>query len=377
MSTTDDTPPQHELSEGPAPLPHPDTSPAQSLPNALPLSPSSPRRGCMLGLFLLAPLLTATLLAAYIFLLPAPTNGMTNVVVPRGTGLRDTSLLLVEQGVLYEPHLFDAASRLFLHKGLKAGEYSFAPHARWIDVFTTFKEGKTFIRRLTVPEGLSSQQIVELIARDSTLAGDTGAVPPEGSLMPDTYYYSFGDSRAEIMARMRTAMQTNLEKMWPDRDTNLPVATPAEALVIASLVEKETAVPAERPVIAGVFYNRLRTGMRLQSDPTVVYALSKGKGDLGRGLTRADLTVDSPFNTYVSAALPPTPIANPGRASIEAALHPARHDFYYFVADGSGGHAFAQSLEDHQKNVASWYKIRQSRTPGEGAQPVSAPPTGP
>ncbi|HUN52564.1 MAG TPA: endolytic transglycosylase MltG, partial [Candidatus Sulfotelmatobacter sp.] len=190
--------------------------------------------------------------------------------------------------------------------------------------------------------------------------GDLPVPPPaEGSLLPETYNYSWGDSRAGMLARMAKAMRETLAHLWAGRAPDLPYATPEAALILASIVEKETGVPAERPLVAGVFVNRLRLGMKLQSDPTVDYALSGGKGPLGRELTRADLDTASPYNTYRVDGLPPGPIANPGRAAIAAVMRPAPTKDLYFVADGSGGHAFSQTLAEHNKNVERWHQRQQ------------------
>jgi UPF0755 protein len=180
-------------------------------------------------------------------------------------------------------------------------------------------------------------------------------------LLPETYHYSWGDSRADLLKRMQTAMQTAVKAAWDKRSLSLPLDNPKQALVLASIVEKETSVPQERARVAGVFINRLIANMRLQSDPTVVYALTQGSGALGRSLTRADWKFESPYNTYVNEGLPPAPIANPGKASIEAVVNPEQHDFVYFVADGTGGHAFAKTLAEHNRNVARWRDIMKQQ----------------
>jgi UPF0755 protein len=224
-------------------------------------------------------------------------------------------------------------------------------------VLSLLREGRTVVRHLTIPEGLTTVEILALLDDAPGLSGDRSP-PAEGTLLPETYNYSWGDSRAGMMARMQKAMAETLAKLWASRAAGLPLATPEAAVTLASLVEKETALAAERPRVAGVFVNRLRLGMRLQSDPTVVYALTAGKGPLGRELTRADLEVPSPYNTYRIDGLPPGPIANPGRAAIAAALQPLASRELYFVADGSGGHAFASTLEEHNRNVTRWRKLQ-------------------
>ena len=183
-------------------------------------------------------------------------------------------------------------------------------------------------------------------------------MPPEGSLLPETYLFTRGDTRAEIIARMQAAM-TAVDRLWAERAAGLPLDTPEEAVILASIIEKETGVNSERAVVAGVFVNRLRRGMRLQTDPTVIYALTNGERPLGRELWRRDLEVDSPYNTYKVVGLPPGPIANPGLSALEAAMNPAETEYFYFVADGSGGHAFAKTLRDHNRNVAEWRRFQR------------------
>jgi len=219
--------------------------------------------------------------------------------------------------------------------------------------------GEVVVHRLTLPEGLSSAEIVALVGAAPALAGEIVESVPEGSLLPETYHYVYGDDRAELIARMQTAMEAALDELWPARAEGLPFSTPEEAVVLASIVEKETGVTGERALVAGVFVNRLRIDMLLQSDPTVAYAISRGGIVLDRPLRRFDLEVDDPYNTYRHRGLPPGPIANPGRAALEAALHPAETGAYYFVADGTGGHAFAATLDEHNVNVRR-YRDMQS-----------------
>ncbi|MBN2630002.1 MAG: endolytic transglycosylase MltG [Rhodobacteraceae bacterium] len=215
--------------------------------------------------------------------------------------------------------------------------------------------------RVTLAEGVTSWQVVEALKRAEFLAGEIAAVPPEGSLAPDSYEVERGSDRAALIARMTEAQSQILAALWASRADGLPYDTPQEALIMASIVEKETGIAEERPEVASVFVNRLERGMRLQTDPTVIYGITKGQGILGRGLRQSELRRETPYNTYVIDGMPPTPIANPGRLSIEAALNPASTRYVFFVADGSGGHAFAETLEEHNANVARWREIERQQ----------------
>lgn len=220
--------------------------------------------------------------------------------------------------------------------------------------------------RVTLAEGVTSWQVVEELKRADFLTGEVATVPPEGSLAPDSYEVDRGSDRATLIARMTEAQTRILAELWAERAPDLPYDTPEEALIMASIVEKETGVADERPQVASVFINRLDRGMRLQTDPTVIYGITLGQGVLGRGLRQSELRRETPYNTYVIDGLPPTPIANPGRLSIQAALNPDKTDYVFFVADGTGGHAFAVTLEDHNRNVARWREIeRQQGQDGE------------
>ncbi|MBP2298616.1 endolytic transglycosylase MltG [Azospirillum picis] len=289
------------------------------------------------------------------------------VVVPRGSGLEAIAITLGDAGVIGSPLVFVAAAKLTgSFRDLKAGEYQFPAGISIEGVLEQMRQGRTVVRRFTVPEGLTAAQVVALLAHETALTGDIAKPPKEGSLLPETYHYSYGDSRAALVERMQAAMSKTLSEAWAERDANLPLETPQQALTLASIVEKETGIATERPKVAGVFVNRLEAGMKLQSDPTVIYALTDGGGELGRALTRNDWKTDSPYNTYQVNGLPPGPIANPGKASIQAVMKPERHDFLYFVADGTGGHVFAKSLSDHNRNVAKWREFQQNRQPDHG-----------
>lgn len=290
----------------------------------------------------------------------SPLTEAATLVVPKGTSVRGIGRLLTEHGVIRSPAIFAAAVVVVGEESrLRAGEYAFTPGVTLSETIRKLATGDVVAHRFTVAEGQSSASVVEQLNATAGLVGDAGPVPPEGSLLPETYHYTYGDDRRVILQRMRTAMDVVIDRLWDQRASDLPFQTKAEAAILASIVERETAIPAERPRIAAVFVNRLRLGMRLQADPTVAYAASDHGAPLNRPLTRADLERPSPFNTYLVDGLPPAAIANPGRASIEAVLRPAETDELYFVADGFGGHAFARTLDEHNRNVSRWRLTRR------------------
>ncbi len=305
---------------------------------------------------------------------PGPAGEEVTVILPRGAGVAQIASHLAEARVIRHPMMFRLAVRVLgRDRELKAGEYAFPAQVTARGVIGMLASGETVARRLTVAEGLTVAEIFRLLDEADALTGPLPDPPPEGSLLPETYFYAFGDSRAGMVKRMQQAMRRTLDELWAERDRDLPFTSPDEVLVLASIVDKETALESERDKVAAVFVNRLRQNMRLQSDPTVIYGLTNGEGRLERELTRGDWGHDSPHNTYRIEGLPPTPIANPGRAAIEAVLNPAEVDYLYFVADGTGGHAFARTLEEHNRNVASWRRIRR----GEVPRPVTPPPEKP
>ena len=286
------------------------------------------------------------------------------VVVAHGLGVAGVARLLADAGVIRSAPLFEIEAELARLEGgreVRAGEYLFAKGASIADIGDQMRHGRSVVHRFVVIEGATVAQAMAALRAEPTLTGDIPEAPAEGSLLPDTYHFSLGDSREGLLQRMRTAMTATLAELWPGRAKGLPLASPAAAVVLASIVERETAQPAERARIAGVFINRLAGNMRLQSDPTVIYALTGGKGALGRPLTQADWHVASPYNTYQVDGLPPKPIGNPGRASLAAVLNPERHEYLYFVADGGGGHAFAKTLPEHNHNVARWRQVERER----------------
>ncbi len=288
---------------------------------------------------------------------PGPLAETRRVVVPKGAGLAPLAALLAERGVLRHPLAF----RIFVivdgaESRLKAGEYDFPAGISAASVRDLLVAGETVVRRLTVPEGLTTAAVLDLLRNTEGLVGEAPD-PGEGRLLPETYHYSHGDSRADLVARMQRAMDRELARLFRDRPAGSPLGSETELLTLASIVEKETGLSGERARIAGVFVNRLKRGMRLQTDPTVIYALTGGRRELGRPLTRADLRADHPYNTYRIHGLPPGPIANPGLAALEAAARPAETDALYFVADGEGGHLFARTLREHNRNAARYRRL--------------------
>lgn len=293
---------------------------------------------------------------------PGPLPVEKAVVIPRGAGVDGIARLLHQEGVIANPDVFRIGVRLEqAQRGLRAGEFMFPANGSARDAMDVLLNAPPVRRRITIPEGLTTAQAVQIISATDGLSGDVPDNLPEGGLLPETYYFAFGDSREALVARMLNGSRDALDELWASRADNLPIRTPEEALILASIIEKETGVAAERELVASVFVNRLRKGMRLQSDPTVVYAVTGGSGPLGRSITRADLGIDSPYNTYKVKGLPPGPIANPGKASIAAVLNPAETDYFYFVADGKGGHAFARTLKEHNRNVANWRRLRRQQ----------------
>lgn len=286
---------------------------------------------------------------------PGPLAVETTVVIEPGARGAAIAQQLADEGVIANALAFRLGTRLAgIGGALQAGEYMFPPGISPAAVAQALTAGAVRIHRLTLPEGLTSKQVIRLLHEVDALAGDVDGVPPEGSLLPETYHFTRGDRREAMIARMSDAMARVVAELWEQRAPDLPLASPEEALILASIVEKEAALAEERPRIAAVFINRLRRGMPLQADPTVIYAVSEGDGTLSRPLTRADLRTPSPYNTYTVNGLPPGPIANPGEASIRAVLNPADTEELFFVADGSGGHAFARTLAEHNRNVARW-----------------------
>jgi UPF0755 protein len=309
-----------------------------------------------------------------------PLETTKNVVIPRGAGPATMSRLLQEEGVIAHPRLFRVALMIDPSpKPIKAGEYEVPAHTSMQGLVELLQSGKVVQRRLTVPEGMTTAEVVDLVRKTEALSGEITLDLKEGDLLPETYFYSRDDTRDGLLMRMKEAMDKTLDEAWRKRAAGLPLANKREALILASIIEKETAIPAERARISAVLVNRLRRRMKLESDPTTIYGVTEGKAAFNRELTRADLQSNTPYNTYVIAGLPRGPISNPGRASIVAATNPARDRSLYFVADGQGGHAFATNLLEHNRNVERYRQIQRERaeTQSQEPQPPQPPATAP
>ena len=339
--------------------------------SAGPTPPNPPRKPRRIGLSSVSGLLTFVLLGALAtvgalaWLLkesrsPGPLAADKVVMIVREDDGGSIADQLERAGVVDSAMWFNILTLLDGNRGaLKRGEYAFKAGMSMNDIESELVAHRVVRYKLTIPEGLTSDQIVQRLRDDTVLIGDIKESPREGSLMPDTYYFERGDTRLSILARMAKMQTKAIEDVWKGRAPDLPIKSPGEMVTLASIVEKETGKPDERPHVAGVFVNRLEKRMRLESDPTIVYGLALGKGTLGRSITRADLAQSTPYNTYIIDGLPPGPICNPGKAALEAVANPSRSKDLYFVADGTGGHVFAETFDQHQKNVAHWRQIEK------------------
>ena len=304
----------------------------------------------------------------------------TIVTLPSGSGVSAIAARLKNAGVIRSVDMFKAAATLTgADRRLRAGEYEVPTRTSLKGVLALLTDGRVVRHFVTIPEGWSSAQAVDILNKEAVLTGTIAEVPEEGSLWPETYEIARGETRAEVIARMQRAATENLAELWAQRGPNTVVRTPEEAVILASIVEKETGLARERPQVAAVFSNRLRIGMRLESDPTIIYGITRGQ-PLGRGIRRSELERDTGYNTYLIDGLPPTPIANPGRQSLAAVLNPPRSQDLFFVADGTGGHVFAPTYEQHLANVARWRLIEAGRAgpaQADALPPGTAPATPP
>jgi peptidoglycan lytic transglycosylase G len=308
---------------------------------------------------------------------PGPLAVSRVITVPKGEGRIEIATRLEKEGAISNRWAFIA--NYLLRKSaekpleLKAGDYEIKKNASMADIMELLTQGRGVLSKVTIPEGMTSLQIVEKLRGEDELVGDITEIPAEGSLLPDTYRFSKGMDRRELIERMQAEMQRVLAAVWERRQPSLPISTPEEAVIFASIVEKETGRADERGRVAAVFMNRLKKGMRLQSDPTVIYGIAGGQGTLGRSITRADLDHKTPHNTYQIGGLPPTPICNPGRSAIEASLNPPATNDLYFVADGTGGHTFSDTLKEHNAAVTNWRKVEREKKKEAGAEAAGSP----
>ena len=297
------------------------------------------------------------------FIEEGPLSKEKTVLVSRGTGLATIASILEQENIISDKMVFEYGVKAYQQESnLKAGEYLFNPGISMHQVMNVLTSGKSILHSITIPEGYTSYQVHALLKKDPVLVGDLGDVPAEGSILPETYKFSRGTTRADMLKRMMAAHTRAVNEIWARRSPDLPLKDKNEMVTLASIVEKETGQTEERTRVAGVFVNRLKKGMKLQTDPSVIYGIFGGKGKpSGRPIFRSDLDKKTPYNTYQIEGLPPGPIANPGRAALEAVANPSRTKDLFFVADGTGGHAFAETLDEHNRNVKRWRDIERKR----------------
>lgn len=358
--------------DGPRVMPR---SPREALqPEQAPAPPKASRRARSKFVVVASGIFTFLVLASivlggalfvgkYQFDSAGPLETATSVTVPRGQGVMEIARKLEREGIIDQAWVFVGGIALKkAQNDLKAGEYLIPEKASMHEVMNILVEGKAILHQVTIPEGYTSEQIVARLREDPVLVGEIAEVPAEGTLLPETYSFDRGTSRSQMIDRMKRAQERILEEIWSRRAADLPVRTPQELVVLASIVEKETGRADERPRVAGVFINRMHKGMRLQSDPTILYGLYGGKAFFEpRTITRSELDAPNAYNTYQIDGLPPSPIGNPGRAALEAVANPSRTEELFFVADGTGGHIFAISLDEHNRNVSKWRELEQQR----------------
>jgi UPF0755 protein len=312
---------------------------------------------------------------------PGPLAAAKVFEIEKGLRTPEIASALLRQGIISDAQVFTVAAGVAGVRGkLRAGEYEFPASATMREVLTIIQNGKAILYKVSIPEGWTTWQALERVKANEVLAGELTAKPAEGDILPDTYLFRRGKTRDELVAEMVAAQNKVMKDLWDKRAAAIAVKTPQEAVVLASIVEKETGVAEERPRIAAVFGNRLEKGMRLQSDPTTIYGITNGRGKLERGLRKSDIAEKTSYNTYQINGLPPGPIANPGKAALEAVLNPLKTRELYFVADGSGGHAFAETLDDHNANVKKWREVESNQgqvSLADDAPVVPEPPPAP
>ncbi|XVN42665.1 MAG: endolytic transglycosylase MltG [Candidatus Rickettsia vulgarisii] len=291
----------------------------------------------------------------YLFV-PGPLKENKDIIIKQKLSIQQVSKLLDNNKIIKYPWLFTTIAKIYsLKHPIKSGEYTFTPDISPIQTLRILASGKSIIHKLVIPEGVMVSEIVEKINGEERLMGEILGVIPEGFLMPFTYYYSYGDQKEHIISKMRKLMSLEIDKAMEKLSPDSPLKTRLDVLILASIVEKETNLDSEKPLIASVFINRLKKRMKLQADPTTIYAITLGTRKLGRVLTKNDLAIQSPYNTYYAFNLPPGAIACPGKKSIEAVVNPAKTDYLFFVANGKGGHNFSSNLTDHNKHVQNYY----------------------
>ncbi len=314
--------------------------------------------------------------AAWTYAGSGPAPAQTTIVLRKGSSLPEIAAALERGGAVRSSSVFIVAAELTrADRTLRAGEYEFPAHASMAQVLDKIRHGKVIRHAITLPEGIISAEVARRLNAEPALVG-IAPTPPEGAILPETYDFERGEDRAAVLKRMMDARDALLAQLWAKRQPGLPFSTPEEAVILASIVEKETGKPDERPKVAAVFVNRLRKGMKLESDPTIIYGLTGGV-PLGHGLRVSELARPNPYSTYQIVGLPPGPIANPGRAALAAVLDPANTDDIFFVADGTGGHVFAATLEEHNRNVAAWRGIEAGRKGPVAATPLDVPTPAP
>lgn len=308
--------------------------------------------------YLLYCLVLAALVLSTYALLPNTLSQEKTIIVTKGTSKKAIAKNLAKEQIISLPSLYWLLSKIMtLNSYIQAGEYCIPPNSSPLTIINMMKRGDVVIRKITIPEGFTTYQIIALVQNDPILTGEVKIAYKEGDFLPNTYFYTLGDSKQEMLNKMHQALIEAIDILWPARSQDIPLKNYQQVLTLASIVEKETRFGEERTLVASVFYNRLKLGMRLQADPTTIYAITMGKYILERPLTKKDLQIISPFNTYTIAGLPPSPIANPGIDSIRAVLNPAITNYLYFVANSEGKHTFSAKLADHNKHVASYRKL--------------------